>query len=110
MNHLLKITIIFSIVVILFGFYELSYKNDIFAQSKSRCCNNGLCNAANCISQSSINSGSLCNIHYYLTCKECIDLEISGCIANCSLQKNIFCYDINGLKYFGTKILCEENK
>jgi hypothetical protein len=107
---MLKITILFSLIVILFGFYELSYRNDIFSASLSRCCNNGLCAEANCISPSSINAGSDCSIKYYhLTCKECIDLESSGCLTNCQVRKNIFCYD-NGKKYFGQNILCEENK
>lgn len=36
------------ILVILFGFYELNYQKDIFAQSKRNCCDNGLCEATDC--------------------------------------------------------------
>ena len=66
MKSLQKITIVFSIPVILFGFYQLSYEQEIFAKSLAPCCNNGQCEGENCISPSSINAGSLCD-SYMLT-------------------------------------------
>lgn len=108
MKNIQKLTVVFSILVILFGFYQLNYEQDIFAQSKALCCNNGLCKGNNCISTSSINAGSLCN-SYLLTCKDCIDLEYSGCLDNCSNKKNDYCLK-NGVPYYGTKVLCLEQK
>jgi hypothetical protein len=108
MKVILKLVFLFSFLVILFGFYQLKHEQDIFAQSKMRCCNNGLCKAANCIAPSSIEAGSLCDT-YLLTCKDCIDLEYSSCIDNCSSRKNYYCNN-DGTPYYGTKVPCLEQK
>jgi len=107
-NYLQKTTMVFSTLVILFGFFQINNEQDICAQSKVRCCTNGQCEDANCFASSGVNYGPLCN-EYTLTCKDCIDLEYSGCIDSCLNRKNYFC-DNNGVPYYGTKVLCMENK
>ena len=108
MKHFKGFTLIFSTIVILLGFYQLNNERDIFAQSKQHCCNRGQCQDANCTAQSSIDAGSTCKA-YLLTCKDCIDLEYSGCLDNCSSDKNIWCNN-NGVNYYGTIVLCLDQK
>jgi len=108
MKSIQKLILLFSMVVIVFGFYQLKHEQDIFAQSKARCCNRGMCKEANCIATSSIEAGSLCDT-YLLTCKDCIDLEYSGCLDNCSSRENNLCYN-NGTPYYGTTVSCLEQK
>jgi len=104
MKHMLKITILFSLIVILFGFYELSYRNDIFAQSKALCCNEGMCyyNSKDpsysklCSSSSSMKIKPECGNDYLFDCKTCVDLSAAGRI--CGDPKNS-CKDSNGNCY-----------
>jgi hypothetical protein len=107
MKVLVKLVFLFSFLVILFGFYQLKHEQDIFAQSKLPCCNNGLCRIS-CSSTALVNSGSLCDL-YTLTCKDCIDLEYSGCLDNCQNRKNYYCLN-NGTPYYGVKVDCLEQK
>ncbi len=108
MKVLFKLVFLFSFLVILFGFYQLKHEQDIFAQSKLPCCNNGMCKDYNCLASSGVNYGSLCD-EYILTCKDCIHLEYSGCLDNCLNRKNYYC-DNNGTPYYGTKVDCLEQK
>lgn len=108
MKPLQSIIIVFSILIVLFGFSQLNNEQDIFIQSEQHCCNQGQCKGANCISPSSIEAGSLCDT-YLLTCKDCIDLEYSGCLDNCSNKKNDYCMN-NGVPYYGIEVLCLEQK
>ena len=107
MKHFKGFTLIFSTIVILIGFYQLNNERDIFAQTKLPCCSNGQCRAG-CNLQSYVDAGSPCHT-YLLTCKDCIDLEFSGCLENCQNKKNVYC-DNNGVSYYGTKVLCPEQK
>jgi hypothetical protein len=99
MKVLVKLVSLFSFLVILFGFYQLKHKQDIFAQSKMRCCNQGQCKGANCYAPSSIEMGRYCGT-YYLTCRECIDFELAGLLEGCQDKKNYYCND-RGVKYYG---------
>lgn len=104
MKYLQKTTMVLSILVILFGFYQLNSEQDIFAQSRAHCCNSSQCFRANCGEPSSINMMPFCDF-YMLTCKDCLDLEYSNCLLDCGGDNNRYCLN-NGQKYYGTKVIC----
>jgi hypothetical protein len=108
MKSIQKLILLFSMVVIVFGFYQLQHEQDIFAQSKLPCCSNGQCKVA-CTSSTFVHAGSLCD-SYLLTCKDCIDLEYSGCLDNCLNSTNGYCFKSGGEKYYGTTVSCLEQK
>ena len=82
MKVLLKLVFLFSFLVILFGFYELKHEQDIFAQSKARCCNNSLCQyPALCSSPSSMELKPDCK-SYMFTCGDCVDYNVAGQVCN----------------------------
>ena len=87
MKHLQKLTVVFSILVILFGFYQLNYEQDIFAQSKAYCCNRGLCTYPNslCTSTSTVDLKPKCH-SYTITCRECVNYSATGQV--CGDPKN----------------------
>jgi hypothetical protein len=102
MKIIQKLILLFSVIVIVFGFYQLKHEQDIFAQSKERCCNNGMCQYLNgqgdlCTSNSGmfLKSDS-CKTEYNLTCRECVDYSALGQV--CDDPKNS-CEDANGNCY-----------
>ena len=106
MKYLQKITMVLSILVILFGFYQLNHEQDIFAQSKANCCNIGGCKYSNsnlCISRSSIQlkKDGCAGGDYILTCKDCCDYNANDEV--CDDPKNS-CKDANGDCYGWCKI------
>ena len=81
MKVLLKLVFLFSFLVILFGFHQLKHEQDIFAQSKMRCCNQGLCLYPDaCSLKSSINlkSDDCKPNNYNFTCLDCVDFSAAG--------------------------------
>jgi len=84
MKVLFKLVFLFSFLVILFGFYELKHEQDIFAQSKQYCCNNGMCTYPNitCSSSSGIKFKPKCNNDYTFTCMDCVDYSYAGQVCN----------------------------
>ena len=70
------------VITVIFGLEQLSNENNVFADTKAYCCNNGLCDDQNCSSLSSVNTfsqtGPGCTEGYLITCKECIDLTYAG--------------------------------
>ena len=88
MKHFKGFTLIFSTIVILLGFYQLNYKQEIFAQSKSYCCNQERCIYPDrlCSAPSSIQLKPKCSHDYTFTCRECVDYSASGQV--CGDPKN----------------------
>lgn len=105
MKVVVKLVSLFSILIILFGFYQLNYEQDIFAQSKAYCCNNSMCKyeapgiGELCTSKSSMelfpNQKPSC-VTYILTCRDCVDYNAAGEV--CGNPKNS-CVDQNGNCY-----------
>jgi len=82
MKVILKLVFLFSFLVILFGFYQLKHEQDIFAQSKAYCCNNGFCNydtGSLCTSTSTIKLKPDCK-EYTMTCM--VDYSAAGQVCN----------------------------
>lgn len=94
---------VFSTLVILFGFFQLSNEQDIFAQSRAQCCNTGMCTYPNifCYTSSSIILKPLCSDEYILTCKDCADYNSAGRV--CGDPKNS-CKDESGNCYGWCKV------
>ena len=97
---------IFSVLVILFGFYQLNNEHEIFAQSEAYCCNNGHCTYPNvlCSASSSVQiTDDRCKNDYIVTCKTCVDYSYDGTacynpVNSCKDQNNDcygWCY-VNG--------------
>ena len=91
MKLIQKLILLFSVFVIVFGFYQLQHEQDIFAQSRMRCCNNGQCKGADCSAPSSIDWGVNCEKRYYLTCQDCLNMEGAGLLDNCLNTPNEYC-------------------
>jgi hypothetical protein len=76
-----KLILLFSMVVIVFGFYQLQHEQDIFAQSKERCCNNGMCRYPDDCSLASkvdLKADDCDPNSYNFTCKDCVDYSAAG--------------------------------
>jgi hypothetical protein len=88
MKYLQKLTLVFSIMVVLIGLYELNYEHDIFAQSREFCCNDGVCQYPErlCTAPSSIKLKPKCLTDYGFTCGQCVDYSASGQV--CGDPKN----------------------
>ncbi|MFZ1517893.1 MAG: hypothetical protein WAU11_03920 [Ignavibacteriaceae bacterium] len=97
MKPLQRLIIVFSILIVLFGFSQLNNEKDIFEQSKAYCCNEGKCTYPNalCTGSSSMNLKPDC-IEYGVTCRECVDYNASGQV--CDDPKNS-CKDQNNNCY-----------
>ena len=102
MKLIQKLILLFSVFVIVFGFYQLQHEQDIFAQSKAQCCNNEMCQYSNgqgssCSSSSSVDLKSdLCAKSYLVTCGDCVDYSAAG--QACKDPKNS-CVDGGGNCY-----------
>jgi hypothetical protein len=91
MNYFKRLVFLLSILVITIGFFQLNHENEIFAQSRMRCCNNGQCKGANCSAPSSINYGKYCGSTYLLTCGDCLAMEAAGLLDDCLIRSNEYC-------------------
>ncbi len=89
MKYLQRFILIFSVLVIIFGFVQLNYKNDIFANSKAHCCNDGLCNyyfedPVLCTTLADAYLKPCCNgifcTEYTMTCKKCVEKSEQGLV------------------------------
>jgi hypothetical protein len=115
MNEKLKIFIyVFIFGTLIYGLDELSFKDNVFAETMAVCCDRGLCHDNNCtlgssmhISPDPINQPEEC-YEYMFTCKECIDYEVSHCV--CQTYTNVWCNKPDQTRYYGTQVPCLAQK
>jgi hypothetical protein len=98
-----KILMISAITVIFFSLLTLSYQSKIFADTVPPCCENQQCESTaqqgvHCNSQSSMQLKPLCN-DITLTCKDCVDYTISGCLCG---SGSSYCSNSDGSIYYGS--------
>jgi hypothetical protein len=91
-----------------------SYKNNLLLKAKVICCESASCNAIN-IGQnnkcSSIAGAYIlpnCEYETTITCRDCVDLTISGCL--CLGTGSDSCFNDNWTKYYGNLVNCDVNK
>ena len=71
------------VITVIFGLEQLSFENNVFADTRYPCCNNGGCDGLSCSKDASVNyfattGKELCTDMYTINCHECIDLIAVG--------------------------------
>ena len=107
--------VLLTIIVMAISLSAVSYKSDIFTQPESWCCNTGKCEntdpekTARCSSYSAIDllPEPPCTNQLGGTCKDCVDLTISGCVC---LEGSSFCMNDDETYYYGKYVNCEFDK
>lgn len=108
----MKILLIFLIaIIIVMGFSSLNYNNKVFAESLLPCCNRigqgcqGFPAQENvfCSTPSSVDLLKNDCIGITLTCRDCIDLTVSGCVCG---EGNYNCREQDGSLYYGQQVPC----
>ena len=77
--------ILFLVITVIFGLEQLSFKNNVFADTRAYCCNHipdSQCDGQSCNGTSTVTTfdpiGPGCAEEYTTTCRECIDLTAAG--------------------------------
>ena len=102
-----KLKVLFLLIPILlisFGFVELSFKKTIFIDTQAQCCNNQLCQYPNilCTDKSTIQffvhpGSNECTQDYNITCGECVIYSAANQV--CPVQKYNSCKKADGSCY-----------
>lgn len=90
------IVLIFSVMI---GLSQLSYENDIFANTLVLCCNAGYCDGAPCSSPSSIKKNYPTCTDYIADCYACMDFKYQAELCNGTVGE--YCLDGEGNPYYG---------
>ena len=100
-----KLLMIVAIVIVFFSFFSLSYKSRVFADTTAHCCENKQCEGGIlCGAESSMFLKPLCQTGVTLTCKDCVDFYVSGCL--CSSTASTYCTQNDGSYYYGSLRSC----
>lgn len=86
------------------GSNQLGANNDVFAAAMARCCNNGFCHDAPCVSPSSLNPCSE-DGEYITTCTRCM-FKVTT-LQSCNLYIGpwpTWCIDSNGNRMYATEL------
>jgi hypothetical protein len=109
------ILIVFLLGTVIFGFSELAFENNVFADTKLLCCHNGMCYDTPCSKTGVMADVSPLPHKYYdchsytFNCRTCLDYEYTGCI--CWINKpNVFCTNPDGSRYYGQIVPCPTQK
>jgi len=107
MKHLIVLFAFFSVII---GLYAFTYQNNVFADSLLPCCNWAGCENTNpnlgpkCTTQSSWWVSDY-EPEWIISCKNCVDYTISGCVAG---SGSWYCVYGDGTMYYGTYTYCPQ--
>jgi len=103
-----NLIVLFAFLSVIIGLYSFTYLNDVFADSLKWCCNNAGCENTNpeesplCSSTSSFWTGSE---EIDISCRNCVDFTISGCVPGTG---SWYCINADGSFYYGQLIGCPQ--
>jgi hypothetical protein len=97
-------------ITALASLFAFSYKNNVFIDTETYCCENGLCENPNPSASPKCNSPSSAIVYLdkcqeiTVTCEQCVDYTVNNCL--CNGGGSHFCIKSDGSFYYGRDIDC----